>query len=170
MKSKRAKAKIRPVKAGGGGIKPPPEKCWYCGLNADAGAEAAILLTKPDKDFRYFIPDPEEVKQIITQVEIPRCADCKTAHDKVNDPRWMRLFCCLAGVALLGVYSGIFIKKFPWWIYPVIGLFVSGAVIGLAIGVNRNLFMLPGNMKELNDVKKQKEVQALLLKDWKIKS
>lgn len=168
MKRKRARARISPIKAVGN--KPPPEKCWYCGLNADQSAEAAILLTKPDDDFQYFISDPEEKKQIITQVVIPRCVECKMAHDKVNDPRWMRLFSCLAGVALLGVYLGIFIKRLPWWIYLVIGLFVSGAVIGLAIGVNRNLFMLPGNIKPLYEVEKQKEVQALLLKDWKIKS
>jgi hypothetical protein len=168
MKSRRAKAKIRPVKAAVN--KPPPEKCWYCGLSADAGAEAAILLTKPDEDFRYFLPDPEEVKQIITQVEIPRCIECKTAHNKVDDPRWTGLFSCLAGVALLGIYLGIFVKRLPWWIYLVIGLFVSGAVIGLAIGANRNLFMLPGNIKPLHAVETQKEVQALLLKDWKIKS
>jgi len=167
MKSKRAKTKISPIK----GVKPTaPEKCWYCGFNADAGAEAAILLTKPDDDFQYFAPDPEEKKQIITQVEIPRCIECKTAHNKVSDPRSMRLFICLTGIALLGIYLGIFIKRLPWWIYSVIGLFVSGAVIGLAIGVNRNLFMLPGKMKPRNDVEKQKEVQALLLKDWEVKS
>jgi len=167
MKRKRAKARISPIKPGN---KPPPEKCWYCGLNADASAKAAIHLTKPDDDFKYFISDPEEKKQIVTQVEIPRCVECEIAHNKVNDPRSTRLLVCLVGIALLGVYLGIFIKRLPWWIYLVIGLVVSGAVIGLANGVNRNLFTLPEKMKELNDVEKQKDVQALLVKGWTIKS
>lgn len=170
MRSKRAKPKIRPVRASGGtNNKPSPEKCWYCGFNADAGAEAAILLTKPDEDFQYFISDPEQVKQIITQVEIPRCSECEIAHNKVNDPRWKSLVFCLAGVVLLGVYAGIFIKTLSWWTYLAIGLGVSGAVIGIGIGVSRNFFMLPGNIRSLYDVNEQKQVQELLLKDWKVK-
>lgn len=166
MKSKRAKAKLKPIT----GVKiPANEQCWYCEFNADAGAEAAILLTKPDDNFQYFASDSEEKKLLITQVEIPRCAECKIAHDKVNNPRWKSLFFCLAGIALLGAYLGIFIKTLSWWTYLVIGLGVSGAVIGIGIGVSRNFFMLPGNIRSLYDVAEQKQVQALLLKDWKVK-
>ncbi len=168
MKTKRAKkkARISPLQAG---IKPPPEKCWYCGLNADAGAQAAIVLTKPDDDFQYFISDPEEEKKIATQVEIPRCAECQIAHHKVDDPRWISLLFCLAGVALLGVYFGIFIKTFSWWVYLVIGLVVSAAITGIAIGANRNLLTLPGNIKPLSNAENHPEVHKLELKGWKIK-
>lgn len=166
MKSKRAKAKHRPVTAV---KKPTPEQCWYCELNADAGAEATIVLTKPDDDFKYFAADPEEEKLIATQVEIPRCAECQAAHKKVEDPLWMTLLLGFAAVALLGIYLGIFIKTLSWWTYLAIGLGVSGAVIGIAVGASRNLFTLPGNIKELSDVKKEKQVQALITKGWTIK-
>ena len=147
------------------------EQCWYCELNADAGAEAILVLTKTDDDFQYFDSEPEEKEQIVTQVEIPRCIECKTAHNKVkfDDPLWLTLFVCFAMVALLGVYLGIFIKALPWWTYTIIALAVSGAVIGIAIAVSLNLLFLPKNIKELTDVKDQKEVQALLLKGWKVK-
>lgn len=166
MKSKRTKAKPKPVIPV---PKPKFEQCWYCELNADAGAEAAIVLTKLDDDFQYFDSEPEEKKQIVTQVEIPRCVECKTAHDKVENPLWLPLLFCFAGVALLGIYLGIFIKALPWWTYTLIGLAVSGAVIGIAIAASRNLLMVPGNIKELNDVKDRKEVQALISKGWKVK-
>lgn len=149
--------------------KPAFERCWYCELNADAGAQAAILLTKPDNDFRYFMPDPDEVKSIVTRVEIPRCVECKNAHDKVGNPGRALLFFGFAGCALLGAYFGIYEKTLSGWGYLASALGVSGSVLGIAIVIKRSFFMLPNNVKRFDDVEKQPQVAALAAKGWTIK-
>ena len=167
MKSKRAKAKRSPV---GGVTKPVSKQCWYCEFKADPGAEAVILLAKPDDDFQYFAADSEEEKKLIfTQVEIPRCVECKTAHDKLDNPRRAMIFFSLLGIILLGGYFGIFGKTLSLYSYLVIALGVSGAVIGIALGARRNFFTLPGHMKDFQDVRDQTDVKALLAKNWKVK-
>ena len=166
MKRKRVKVKVRPIS---GAAKPPFEECWYCELNADPGAEAKIVLSKFEDGFQYFDSEPEQRKRIVTQVEIPRCVECQIAHDKVGDLFWKIMLFCFAGVVILGVYLGIFTEALSWWTYLLIGLALSGAVIGIAIGTSRNLFTLPKNIKKLDDVEDQSQVQALLLKGWKFK-
>jgi hypothetical protein len=166
MKSKRAKAAGRPIS---GGKKPGFEQCWYCELNADAGAEAAIILTKPDNDFQYFIPEPDEGISLVTHVTIPRCVECKIAHDKFGNLGWAMLFFCLIACALLGVYFGIYEKTLSWWGFLASALGVSGSVIGIAIGIKHNFFMLPDNIKRVDDVEKEPQVQALVSKGWTIK-
>src|ERR1043165_7917785 len=91
MKSKRAKG-AKGAKAAktasipiSVGKKTKFEQCWYCDLNADAGAEAGVILTKPDDDFTYYIPRSEKVTTLSTSVSIPRCVECKIAHNKVDN-------------------------------------------------------------------------------------
>ena len=133
------------------------------------GAEAAIILTKPDNDFQYFIPEPDEGKSLVTSVSIPRCVECKIAHDKVGNLGWSMLFYCFIGCALLGVYFGIYEKTLSWWVYLASGLGVSGSVIGIGILIKHNCLTLPDNIKKVDDVEKEPQVQALLSKGWKIK-
>jgi hypothetical protein len=164
--SNRARTKSKPV---GGLQKPANEQCWYCELTADAGAEATVILKKTNADFQYLVSDPDQEEIFFTQVEIPRCVECKIAHNKLENPRWNTLLFCSVVIVLLGVYFGIFIKTLSWWIYPVIGLLVSAAIAGIALGASRNHFSLPGKIKHIIEVREHEQVRELLSKGWKVK-
>lgn len=166
MKAKRKKAAKSTISEA---PRPEIEKCRYCEFNADAGAEAEVTLSKPDDDFEYFESDSEDQKLVYTQVRIPRCIECRAAHDKVDNPVLTLIVYGLIGCLGLGVYFGIYEKSANTFIYAASGIAVICGVIGVAIGAKHNFFMLPNNIKDINDVDDEKQIRALISKGWRIK-
>ena len=166
MKAKRKKAAKSKISEA---AKPEIEKCRYCDFNADAGAEAEITLSKPDDNFNYFESDSENPKLVYTQVTIPRCVECREAHDRADNFTLQTVVYGLIGCLALGVYYGIYQKPAATLSYVASGIAIVCGVIGVAIGAKQNFFMLPKNIKDINDVETEKKVRDLTSKGWRIK-
>ena len=149
--------------------KPVIEKCSYCEFNADVGAEAEITLSKPADDFEYFDSDPEDEKLIYKKVSLPRCIECSAAHDTVDNTVLQLIVYCLIGCLGLGVYFGIYKKTATTLSYVASVIAVICGVVGIVIGAKHNFFMLPNNIKDINDVDTEKRIQALMSQGWTVK-
>jgi hypothetical protein len=149
----------------------PPGTCWYCRTlpaKDDTVAKLKMSSRKTEETGKYIKTTTRE-----TTVEIPRCSECKSKHNKARTIErlayiggTLATFGSCGGISVGGTYLFPATPGAPWWLLIAVGVVVVlGSVIAGQIMSGRALEGTRPFLAETHPAVRMLETEGLMGED-----
>jgi len=138
--------------------------CYYCGIRQanPSLAHKVPMYKKIDSSYGLGLTGIKKTTKFYQKdIEVDRCADCKTEHDKANKPL---IIICLGSLVVFGTLGYLTGKR----VWVAIVAAIAGAAISCAaymMGVHRKRLRAMG-IRDAAEVKEFPAIAALRAEGW----